>query len=143
MAKASIALTNSLRSGRRTTSSGTSSRRGELLALRWSDVDLAVGRVSVQRSLERVEGEIRTKEPKTTRSRRTVALPMFAVVALRVWRDDQLKKLAALFGDLEARRRQKDGAVFDRVAGDLWDPGAFSLAFYRLVRRAKLPAIRS
>ena len=121
---------------------GTGLRRGELLALRWSDVDLAVGRVSVRRSLERFDGEIRTKEPKTPRSRRTVTLPAFALAALRTLRDDQLRTLIALFGDLEARRRQKDGPVFTRIDGALWDVGAFSLAFYRLIRRGKLPAVR-
>ncbi len=120
----------------------TGLRRGELLALRWSDVDLAGGRLSVRRSLERVGGEIRTKEPKTARSRRTVALPTFAITALRTRKDDQHRNLAVLFGDLEARRRQREGWVFDRIDGEPWDPGAFSLAFYRLIRRAKLPAVR-
>lgn len=42
-------------------------RRGELLALRWSDVDLANGSISVSRSWDDVEGEITPKSKKGTR----------------------------------------------------------------------------
>ena len=62
---------------------GTGLRRGELLALRWSDINLDARRLTVRRSLETVKGVTRTKPPKTARSARTIALPPFVVGALR------------------------------------------------------------
>jgi integrase len=56
-------------------------RRGELPALRWSDVDLAFGVIRVQRSWDRVAGEL---TPKSEAGDRVVPLP----AALRVHRAD-------------------------------------------------------
>ena len=61
----------------------TGLRQGELLALRWSDVDLAAGRVHVRRSLQRAKGAPMFSSPKTERSRRSVPLPGRATVALQ------------------------------------------------------------
>lgn len=62
---------------------GTGMRRGEILALDWTAVDLSRGNVRVERSLCCVNGELRLKAPKTKRGRRSIDLPAFAVVALR------------------------------------------------------------
>jgi integrase len=56
---------------------GTGMRRGEILALRWGDLDAGYTTVQVRRSLQ-VSGEgMIFVEPKTRRSRRFVALPSF------------------------------------------------------------------
>jgi integrase len=57
----------------------TGMRRGELLALRLSDVDLERATVRVERSLEETKGGLRFKPPKTKRGRRTITLPPNAV----------------------------------------------------------------
>ena len=55
-------------------------RRGELLALRWQDVDLKGATVRVERTLEKtVKLGYRFKQPKTRQSRRTISLPPTAV----------------------------------------------------------------
>ncbi len=116
---------------------GTGLRRGELLALRWSDVSGDMRRLTVHRSLESVKGVTRTKPPKTARSARTIALPPFVADILRAQRRQQ-----------EAQGRDIDlkvddgGWVFTRADGSSWEPGAFSLAFARFVKRAKLPHVR-
>ena len=61
----------------------TGMRRGEILGLRWQDVDLSAGTVSVCRTLEITKGRVAFKEPKSTKSRRVISLPAFAVDALR------------------------------------------------------------
>lgn len=58
-------------------------RRSELAALRWSDVDLKTGVVSVSRGLHEAGGKVWAEDPKTARSRRTVVLPAWAVARLK------------------------------------------------------------
>ncbi len=59
-------------------------RRGELLALRWSDVDLTRGNITVQRTAHRIRGEgIVYGEPKTNAARRSIRIGAFAVRLLR------------------------------------------------------------
>jgi integrase len=58
-------------------------RRGEILALRWQEVDFRTGRAVICRSLEQTKDGLRFKAPKTERGRRTVVLPAFALDALR------------------------------------------------------------
>ena len=51
---------------------GTGLRQGELLGLRWGDVDLDAATLTVQRTLLDVNGQLEVGEPKTARSRRRV-----------------------------------------------------------------------
>jgi integrase len=67
----------------------TGLRQGELLALRWDDVDFVAGTVRVRHSLRIVAGEPVFDEPKTARSRRVVPLPASALAALREQKDRQ------------------------------------------------------
>ena len=62
----------------------TGLRRGEVLGLRWSDVDLEGRRLTVAQSLEQtVAGGLKFKAPKTKRSRRTIALSLALVEELQ------------------------------------------------------------
>jgi integrase len=49
-------------------------RVGELLGLRWSDVDLDADALAVRQALQRIGSELRFVEPKSERSRRCVQL---------------------------------------------------------------------
>src|SRR5262245_55156016 len=57
------------------TALSTGLRRGEIIALRWHDLDLAKGKLQVARSVEELNGKFQFKEPKTERSRRTIDIP--------------------------------------------------------------------
>jgi len=74
---------------------GTGMRRGELVGLRWSDVDLEAGTATVNQTLQEAYGEPHCKEPKTTKSRRRITLPGVVVDALRAHRAEQAKKTLA------------------------------------------------
>jgi integrase len=53
----------------------TGARRGEILSLRWCDVDMTAGTLRIERSLEQTKAGLKFKAPKTKHGRRTVALP--------------------------------------------------------------------
>jgi integrase len=111
----------------------TGLRRGELLGLRWRDLDLEKATLAVRQSIEQTKDGLAFKEPKTRRGRRVVALPNVTVDALRRHRTDQAKR-RLLLGS--AYRDQ--GLVLTRLDGRPMDPGETSKAFARLVVRKKL-----
>ena len=119
------------------TSIGTGLRRGELLALRWGDVDVEAGLLTVQRAIERVDGGTRFKDPKTKRSRRTISLPRFVADRLRRHRIDQ----AQWFLKHRLGRTSAETLVFER-AGEAWVPNTFNTAFTRTLRDAGVPHVR-
>ena len=81
---------------RRTVALAVGLRQSEALGLRWSDVDLENGTLSVRRGLHRVGGQgLVYEEPKAERSRRTLALPKQLVEALRIPRAAQLEERIA------------------------------------------------
>ena len=77
------------------TAVGTGMRRRELLGLRWRDVDLEVATATVNQTLQEAYGELIFKEPKTTRSRRTITLPALVVEAMRTQRAEQARRTLA------------------------------------------------
>jgi integrase len=105
----------------------TGMRRGELLGLRWCDVDLENGALSVVQALEQDGHDVYVKVPKTERSRRRISLPPFAMATLRSHRATQDEER------LRAGVKWRDGDyVFAAVGGGPWCPANFSRA-YRLV----------
>ena len=70
-------------------------RRGEVLALRWRNVDLDHGTVRIVESLEQTKAGLRFKSPKTDRAR-AVALPAFATDELRRLKREQAEHLFML-----------------------------------------------
>ncbi len=64
----------------------TGLRRGELLALRWDDLDFQTGTLRVERQVQRVKGELTVTQPKTKSSSRTVILPMPVLDILKNYR---------------------------------------------------------
>jgi integrase len=77
------------------TALATGMRRGELLALRWSDVDLDGALLRVERSVEETKaGGLRFKSPKTRHGRRSISLPPSAVSVIREhWKAQQEQRL--------------------------------------------------
>ena len=98
---------------------GTGMRRGELLALRWQDVNLAGAVVTVARSLEHTTRHgYRFKAPKTRAGRRKIPIPAEIVEVLRDHRRQQLELRMSLgMGKLEP-----DALVFCRLDGQPLPP---------------------
>lgn len=114
----------------------TGLRRGEVLALRWADLD-AGGAVMVQRSLEVTQAGLSFKAPKTERSRRRVALPGFALRALAEHQEQQRQEAAAAGPDYVDQ-----GLIIADALGGPVHPDRFSKQFLYFLRTRGLPVIR-
>lgn len=73
----------------------TGARRGEILALRWRNVDLDAGIVRIERSMEQTKDGLRLKTPKSGKSR-AVVIPDYAIEELRRLRREQSEELLRL-----------------------------------------------
>lgn len=115
----------------------TGLRQGELLGLRWADVDLDHGELNVRHALQRIDGTLQLVQPKTNLSRRRVALAAIAVGALRRRRTQQLQE--RLFaGSLW----QESDFVFTTVAGAPLDGVNVTHHLQDVLHRAHLPRMR-
>lgn len=111
----------------------TGMRRGELMALRWGDIDLEAGKLKVERSVEKTKVHgLREKAPKTRHGRRTISLPPIAIEALRGHRRKQLEIQVALgMGKLP-----DEHPVFGTYDGKLRDPDRITQDWKRYANRA-------
>lgn len=112
-------------------------RQGEALALRWQDVDLDTGMLRVLRTVQRIKGQLIYGEPKSTQSRRTIALPETAVVALQKHRKRQLEERL-----LAGSEWQDNGLVFTTHIGTALDARNVIRWFKALLKKAGLPDFR-
>lgn len=114
-------------------------RRGELCGLRWRDVDLDRAYLAVTQSVVLVGAEVRISTPKTTKSRRAIALDEATVEALRAHRQRQIE--ARLSVEAEGFDFTSD-LVFPGMDGGPIRPEIVGDAFRRLTKEAGLPVIR-
>ena len=113
----------------------TGLRQGELLGLRWQDIDLHAGRLSVRHTLQ--EGERTLADVKTERSKRTLRRGSAAVTALREQRRRVLEARGA------AGSRWQDGDfVFVAANGSPLDGRNVTHELQAALRRAGLPRQR-
>ena len=116
----------------------TGMRQGELLGLKWQDINLEAGKLWVRRTLTRRGGKVALGEPKTKKSRRTIHLTDAATQALTAHLERQLEEIEQS-GD--AYRDQ--GLVFTTEVGTLINPSNLRRrSFAPLLKRAELPQIR-
>lgn len=112
-------------------------RRGEILGLRWKDVDLERGVLTVRQALEETRDGLRFKGPKTAAGNRSIALPALAVQALRRHRVQQAKERL-----LMGPAYEDHDLVCARPDGKPLRPDYLSQALPRVAQQAGLPRIR-
>jgi integrase len=116
----------------------TGLRRGELLGLRWDDIDLAAGTATIRGALVRGEkGCLEMGQPKTRHGRRTIHLPPSVVEALRPHRTRQLEHRLAV-----GAAYQDGGLIFAGPLGAPIHPNTLKRRFDRLADAAGVPRIR-
>lgn len=99
----------------------TGMRRGEIMALRWSDIDLDGRVLRVARSLQQTKAGLEFKEPKSVRGRRNIRLAQATIDALKTHRK------AIDTGD--------SGLVVCRPDGTPWPPDQLSAEFHLFAKR--------
>ena len=108
-------------------------RQGEALGLRWQDVDLELGYLRISKQLQRVHGAPQLVEPKTARSRRTLAMPPMITKSLEQHRVRQRQERSNA-----GNRWAETDLVFASTEGKPLDGTAISKGFHRLLERAGL-----
>ena len=103
----------------------TGLRRGELLGLKWEDIDLQNGIIHVRRQVARVDGEVKEMPLKTKNSYRNISISQDAV---------------AMLTEMEAHR--SSDYVFPSSTGGLISPDSVNNMLHRVLKRAGLPSIR-
>ena len=113
-------------------------RRGELLGLRWTDIDFERAIITVQRTAQRIRGEgIVYGEPKTNAGRRSVRIGALAIQHLRNQRTHQLEQR------LRAGPAWIDlGLVFNSAVGTAIEEARVTRTFQQDLERAELPRVR-
>jgi integrase len=114
----------------------TGMRRGEVLGLRWKDIDLDAARISVRQALVSVAYEVIVSTPKNHLAR-TIDLDEGTVHQLRAHRQRQ-----QIDRDKWGADYQNRNLVFCKEDGSPIHPHTFSQAFERLVAKTGLPTIR-
>jgi integrase len=113
----------------------TGLRRGEICGLRWQDVRLDRGTLSVSQTLVRVApGQLEFKAPKTKSSKRKVKLPSVLVEILASEKEQQERARREL-----SQYYNKDNLVVCRPDGTRVDPATLYSKFQKLLIRLKLP----
>ena len=112
-------------------------RRGEILGLSWSCLDLTRGTMTIERSLEQTRSGLSFKRPKTRNGLRQVSLPPIAIEALKEHRRRQLE-MRVLLGQ---GKPSDSTLVFSAHDGSPTPPNNLSRDWRRFVRARNLPPI--
>ncbi len=116
----------------------TGLRAGELLGLKWDDLDLTKGHLHVQRQVQRVPGSgLALLEPKSAAGRRVVVLgqTMMTILEAHFKRQEYLRSFAG-------ERWQERGMMFTSKIGTCLDHRNVYREFKAILRKAGLPDIR-
>jgi len=116
----------------------TGMRRGEILALHWSDIDFQASTLFVRHTVNRYPGYgFVENEPKTKSSRRKIVLPNIVIEALKAHRSIQ--------DDMRLKAGEKwieHDLIFSSKHGDYLYPTTLGGRFHKLLDAAGLPSMR-
>jgi integrase len=122
----------------------SAARRGELLGLKWGDLDLLLLKISINKSLSYLNtptkdgNRLRLKPPKTNKSRRYISITPSNAIVLREHHQKQNETRQSLGLPLLT----DDDFVFCHFDGKPYLPNTITHTWIKLVRRCGLPGIR-
>jgi integrase len=109
-------------------------RKGEIIGLRWSDIDFEARTLRIVQTVQRISGELIADGPKSKQSKRLLAIPDVLIAALQQHRERQDEEREAM-GDLW----QDHDLVFPSEVGTPLEPRNLSRHFKSVLRKAELP----
>lgn len=115
----------------------TGLRQGELLALKWSDINLDIGTLQVQRQLQWLKGAASFTEPKSAKSRRSLVLPEMTIASLkkhRVRQNEARLAMGSVWHD--------NDLIFCSSIGTALNQSNLTKRFHALLAKAGLTRIR-
>lgn len=115
----------------------TGCRRGELLGLRWCDVDLDAATITIRRARVLAGRTVIFETPKSAKSRRTIAIDQRTIRALRRWQTKQAEERLRI----GPQWKDTDGHLVTEPDGTLPNPNTFLRRFKALAKQVGLPAI--
>jgi len=115
----------------------TGLRQGELLGLKWSDVNWTNRRLGIQRQLQRLRGGLVFSEPKSAAGRRVIALGLTTIEKLRKHQNFQV-----LERQVAGNSWKENDMMFPSSKGTPMDPSNLYHNFKRLLIEAGLPDVR-
>lgn len=115
----------------------TGLREGELCALKWENVDLTSKTLSVKYTLQKINEKLSLKEPKTKKSKRTIALMDSTINILK-----EYKKQQALYKLTLGEEYYNENYVCAWNDGRPFDPLYLSKKFPKLIEKYNFPYIR-
>ncbi|MDI5974781.1 tyrosine-type recombinase/integrase [Amycolatopsis magusensis] len=113
----------------------TGLRKGEVLGLAWSDIDLDTGEIKVRRTVQRIRGQLRFGKPKTPRSRRTVYVGDVVKAALKRHRTLTAERMK---GQPRPASDQPGDLVFVTSSGQVVEPRNVNTMLRRILKKAGL-----
>ena len=115
----------------------TGLREGEALALKWSDIDLENKRISIAKTVARINGKQIIQSPKTKTSIRTVLIDNMTLSILKKWKKDQIK----IYFKNGKHFEGDDNFVFTNESADWVQTQNFTRYFKRFIQDHGLKAI--
>ena len=125
----------------------TGGRRGELCALRWSDIDMSAGLMSINRTLSYVTGQgLIFSDPKTHKSKRAIKLSSTAITLLKdyqLWQNTERVKIGSKWAQsVEIMgHKVKNDLLFTKWNGEPIDPNKVTSWFSQFLRKHNLPDV--
>ncbi|RDI20322.1 site-specific recombinase XerD [Lentzea flaviverrucosa] len=117
----------------------TGLRKGEVLGLAWSDVDLDTGAFKVRRTVQRVRGKLLFGKTKTKKSTRTLYLGRVCLAALAKHREETTKRKGT---KLNPAPGQPTDLIFVTATGRVIEPRNVNTMLRRLLKGAELDTAR-
>ncbi|MEY8763417.1 MULTISPECIES: tyrosine-type recombinase/integrase [Clostridium] len=119
----------------------TGMREGELCALHWNDYDSIEKTITVNKTLQRIDGRLQEKKPKTKKSSRIVTLLDTTNTFLKQLKREEREKNRKVV-NMDSKKERKDGYILHWEDGRPMDPHYVAQHFPEVLKKHNVPQIR-